>query len=390
MDVDVEFYGENVVYRSWDDQNVSFAIEQPANSFTGFRKPQRAAAFAIFSHLDSDAEVPAIVVMPTGTGKTDTIFAVMIAGRFRRTLIVVPSDALRAQTGDRLDNLQRLRAINAISDDVLSPIVHRIDGRNAAIDRQAIDASNVAIATPAALAQLNGNELRSFAAQFSHLVFDEAHHVAAMTWDRIRNAFETKPVICFTATPFRLDKQRLSGRIIFNYSLSQAQRDKYFQEINFHPVREYVASAIDRTIATKALELLKIDLEAGFDHILMARCAKISKANQVFGLYQELGPEYEPVVIHSKSGTKEQDLERIRIRHSRIVICVDMFGEGFDLPELKIAAIHDQHQSPAVTLQFIGRLTRTNARLGTAKFVANVANQRADSPMKRLYEENAD
>ncbi|MEA9899001.1 helicase-related protein [Xanthomonas campestris pv. raphani] len=183
----------------------------------------------------------------------------------------------------------------------------------------------------------------------------------------------------------------MEGKIIFNYSLSQAQRDNYFQKIDFFPVREYVTSEIDRTIAAKAVELLTNDLEAGFDHILMARCAKISKANRIIELYSELGPEFEPVVIHSKSNrTKERDLERIRTRQSRIVVCVDMFGEGFDLPELKIAAIHDQHQSPAVTLQFIGRLTRTDTRLGTAKFVANIANQRADSPMKRLFEENAD
>lgn len=391
MDVDVEFYGKNLVYRSWADHNLSFAVESPANRFIGFRKPQRAAAFAIFSHLDSDPEVPAIVVMPTGTGKTDTIFAIMIAGRFRRTLMIVPSDALRAQIGDRLVSLQRLRTIHAISEDILSPVVHRIDGRDAAIDGQAIEASNVTIATPAALSHLNDNELKAFASYFSHLIFDEAHHVAAMTWRRIREAFVPKPAICFTATPFRLDQQRIDGKIVFNYSLSQAQRDNYFQKIDFYPVREYVTSEIDRTIAAKAVELLAGDLEAGFDHILMARCAKISKANQVFVLYRELGSKFEPVIIHSQNkSTSALDLERIRTRQSRIVVCVDMFGEGFDLPELKIAAIHDQHQSPAITLQFIGRLTRTDARLGTAKFVANVANQRSESPMKRLYEESAD
>lgn len=390
MDVDVDFYRENTVYRSWADHNLNFAVEGPANEFTGFRKPQRAAAFAVFSHLDSDPGVPAIVVMPTGTGKTDTIFALIIAGRFRRTLMIVPSDALRAQIGDRLASLQRLRAINAITDDVLSPIVHRIDGRDAAVDTQAIQASNVTIATPAALTQLGDDELSAFAANFTHLIFDEAHHVVAATWERIRKAFGCKPAIYFTATPFRLDQQRLDGRIIFNYSLSQAQRDNYFQKIDFFPVREYVTSEIDRTIAAKAVELLASDMEAGFDHILMARCAKISKADEIVELYRELGPGFEPVVIHSKSKTKDQDLERIRTRQSRIVVCVDMFGEGFDLPELKIAAIHDQHQSPAVTLQFIGRLTRTDTRLGTAKFVANVANQRSDSPMKRLYEESAD
>ena len=178
MDVDTQFYSENVVYRSWADHNVSFAVEGQANGFAGFRKPQRAAAFAVFSHLDSDPEVPATVVMPTGTGKTDTIFAIIIAGRFPRTLMIVPSDALRTQIGDRLVSLQRLRAINAISDGVLSPIVHRIDGRDTAIDGDAIKSSNVTIATPAAIAQLNDDELGALSGHFTHLIFDEAHHVA--------------------------------------------------------------------------------------------------------------------------------------------------------------------------------------------------------------------
>ena len=67
-----------------------------------------------------------------------------------------------------------------------------------------------------------------------------------------------------------------------------------------------------------------------------------------------------------------------------------MLGEGFDLPQLKIAAIHDPHQSPAVTLQFIGRLTRVSNDLGSAKFVANIANQSFNGAMVRLYQENAD
>ncbi|WP_282296060.1 DEAD/DEAH box helicase family protein [Stenotrophomonas sp. PS02289] len=391
MDVDVGFYRENPVYRSWANHTLSFAATGLGNESPGFRKPQRAAAFAVLSHLDSEPEVPAVVVMPTGTGKTDTIFATMLAGRFRRTLLIVPTDALRTQIGGRLASLQRLRDIHAITDQVLSPVVHCIDGRDSALESQSITSSNVAIATPSALARLTNDELRDFAAHFSHLVFDEAHHVAAATWGRIRNAFGSKPAIHFTATPFREDQKRLNGKIIFNYSLSQAQVDNYFQKIEFFPVREYVTTAIDRTIALKAVELLSGDIEAGFDHILIARCATIAGAKRVFNIYRDIGIQFEPVIIHSRNQTtKERDLNRIHNRSSRIVVCVDMFGEGFDLPELKIAAIHDKHQSPAVTLQFIGRLTRTDSRLGTAKFVANVANQRSDSPMRRLYEENSD
>ena len=40
------------------------------------------------------------------------------------------------------------------------------------------------------------------------------------------------------------------------------------------------------------------------------------------------------------------------------MVCVDMLGEGFDLPALKVAAIHDPHKSLGVTLQFVGRFAR--------------------------------
>jgi hypothetical protein len=44
---------------------------------------------------------------------------------------------------------------------------------------------------------------------------------------------------------------------------------------------------------------------------------------------------------------------------SALVICVDMLDEGFDLPELKIAAFHDIRKSLAVTLQLAGRFRVT-------------------------------
>jgi superfamily II DNA or RNA helicase len=390
MDIDVTLYEVNAVYRSWADGRLNFAVESAANDFRGLRRPQRAAAFAVFSHLDSEPEQPATIVMPTGTGKTDAIFSIIIAGLFGRTLLIVPSDALRSQIGDRLETLSRLRAIGAISTDMLSPVVHRVDSRESGTDEASILQANVTIATPAALAQLDEEDLTRVLAHFSHLIFDEAHHVAAATWQRIRNAFGSKPTLYFTATPFRLDQQRINGKIIFNYSLRQAQRDRYFQQIDFFPVREYISSEMDRAIATKAVELLTVDLTDGLDHILLARCQTITKAKQVIELYRELAGQFDPVVIHSKSKHRARDLQKVHERQSRIVVCVDMLGEGFDLPQLKIAAIHDQHQSPAVTLQFIGRLTRASATLGNAKFVANIANQRSGDPIKRLYEENAD
>ena len=54
------------------------------------------------------------------------------------------------------------------------------------------------------------------------------------------------------------------------------------------------------------------------------------------------------MMLHS--GMKKADAQAARgaldNRKARIVVCVDMLGEGFDMPELKIAAFHDLRKSP--------------------------------------------
>ena len=62
-----------------------------------------------------------------------------------------------------------------------------------------------------------------------------------------------------------------------------------------------------------------------------------------------------------------------RLREGELdgIVTVNMLGEGFDLPRLKIAAVHAPHKSLAATLQFIGRFARTvGENLGTATFLA--------------------
>lgn len=392
MDIDADFYSKNKIYRSWADNRINFSLATKSNEVRGFRPPQRAAAFATLSHLDMEPGKPATVVMPTGTGKTDTIFALILAGLFKRTLLVVPSDALRTQMSERLGSLKTLRDIGAVSDLVLSPLVHVAEGGDSASNTAEIEGANVTVATPATLATLGTDKLKIILSLFTHIVFDEAHHIVAETWERIRLGAEGTPMLYFTATPFRLDEQRLGGKIVFNYTLRQAQRDGYFQNIEFHHVREYRDEMVDEAIAEKALELLKKDIAEGFDHLLMARCSSIPKAKAIAAIYERLseGTDFNPVLLHSRTRDQREALNNILERRSRIVICVNMLGEGFDLPELKLAAIHDQHRSPAVTLQFIGRLTRVSSKLGPAKFVANIANQRIDGEMQGLYESDAD
>jgi hypothetical protein len=61
------------------------------------------------------------------------------------------------------------------------------------------------------------------------------------------------------------------------------------------------------------------------------------------------------------------------------------WGEGFDFPELKIAGLHDIHQSLSVTIQFTGRFARSNSNIGSATIIVNRAIGEVDESVNSLF-----
>lgn len=95
-------------------------------------------------------------------------------------------------------------------------------------------------------------------------------------------------------------------------------------------------------------------------------------------------------MIYSGISNKKEILKSIKNGEHRIVVCVNMLGERFDLPQLKIAAVHDERQSLPITLQFIGRFTRTsNIKLGEASFDTNIAYSPIENELVALYQQDA-
>ncbi|RJG20499.1 DEAD/DEAH box helicase family protein [Paenibacillus thiaminolyticus] len=60
----------------------------------GLRLPQFGALSAIRAHW-ATSNSPATIVLPTGTGKSETMYATIISERIASTLVIVPSNLLR-------------------------------------------------------------------------------------------------------------------------------------------------------------------------------------------------------------------------------------------------------------------------------------------------------
>lgn len=359
----------------------------------GLRLPQIGALHAGLAHW-SVTHKAATVVMPTGTGKTETMLALLTCARLPKLLVVVPNSALREQITEKFLTLGILQSRACLAPGAQLPVVATLQHRpntSGEVD-DIFRRANVIVTTMQVAGQCSPEVQQRMAELCTHLFIDEAHHIAAKTWASFKEGFEERHVVQFTATPFRTDGKRVDGKFIYTYPLSKAQEEGYFRKITFVPVAEYDADESDRRIAQKAVGRLRADMAARHDHVLMARVDSITRAEEVLKLYTSLASAFNPVAIHSKTPIAERRrlLERLRSRDSRIVVCVDMFGEGFDFPELKVAALHDRHKSLAITLQFIGRFTRSTSDIGDASIVANIADESISNALRNLYAEDAD
>ncbi len=365
---------------------------------TGFRTPQLGAIHAALAHWAVSDSI-ATVVMPTGTGKTETMLALLIAERCERLLVTVPSDSLRGQLSKKFASLGLLKQFELVCPKVERPFVgilyEKFESEEELI--QFITRCNVVVTTMAGAAGYPDFLQKCFAENFSYYFIDEAHHMKAKTWSSFIDKFTEAKVLQFTATPFRNDGAKLSGQIIFNYPLKLAQKDGYFTKINYTPVFEIDPVNADIVIAKRAVQILKEQSAKGFNkQVIMARCENKKRARDVYEIYKATYPELNPVVIYSGSGLTEKfrriSIDALRDGVSKIVVCVDMLGEGFDLPTLKIAALHDVKKSLTVTLQLIGRFTRTkfDENLGEASFVVNTADISVGRELETLYSQDAD
>nr|WP_321295720.1 DEAD/DEAH box helicase family protein [uncultured Sphaerochaeta sp.] len=335
------------------------------------RNAQIGAIHSIAAHVTLGNDAVAIIVMPTGSGKTTVLMMAPYVLRKSKVLLVTPSAMVRGQICEDFRVLKTLKRIGVFEDSVPNPVIYEACHEYSAEDTETYDnffkSADVVIATHQVAATISEQPISSV---FDYIMIDEAHHVPAPTWQKILHNMSHSQALLVTATPFRLDRKQIRGDCVYNYSLAKAYRDGIFGEIEYIPIQE--APGKDQLIAQEAERVFINDRSLGFNHSLMVRTDSKEKAKDLEKLYRDI------TVLRLKRidstmafSTVRKAIEQMRIGALDGIICINMLGEGFDFPNLKIAAIHEPHKSLAATLQFIGRFARTNAdNIGTAKFIA--------------------
>jgi len=218
-----------------------------------WRPPQFGALGAIAMHWSLSPFEPALVSIPTGSGKT----AIAMAAPFfankpiRRVLALVPTRALREQIATSFRTGDLLRRIGALPEDFeAKPAVVELSGRPKSWAE--LLAADVVVALPNSISPMHFDE----AAQpprdlFDLVVVDEAHHSPAPTWQAVLDHFSEAHALLLTATPVRRDGKRLPGRQVYYYPLRRALDERFYKPVT--PMILTVDAAGDRAEADRAI-----------------------------------------------------------------------------------------------------------------------------------------
>lgn len=355
----------------------------------GLRRAQIGAIHALASYFTLRDE-PAITVMPTGSGKTAVLMLAAFVLRATRVLVITPSRLVRYQIKQDFETLKTLKQAEVLRADLPSPKVCEVVAKIVSLNEwEKLRNYDVAVVAPNSSSPILEGVAEPPEDLFDLVLVDEAHHSRARTWEALLDSFPNAKKILFTATPFRRDQRELKGRLAYSYPVSLAYEDGIFGKIEYHPVEEIGDESDDVRIAVEAARIFEEDKSQNLEHLLIVRTDSKKRARELRKIYQENTSLNLQLIDSDQSFAHiQKTVQKLRARELDGVICVDMLGEGFDLPQLKIAAVHAPHKSLAITLQFIGRFARTNAEnIGTAKFLAVPSSVKGE--MDRLYIEGA-
>lgn len=303
-----------------------------------------------------------MVQMPTGTGKTVLLSEVVKSEEQRVknpwVWIVVHRRELVEQIRDTLDTMLSCPYSTL---DTTSPLL----SENSRIKVMSI--------------QWLSRHYQNMAEKPSLIVIDEAHHAVAKTYAEVMNAYPEAKKLGVTATPCRLNKKGFTD--LFDVLLQSWPTKKFIADgrLSLYDYMSIKADSIDQRMVfglTKrgadgdfSLKEMseKLDVQPSIERLCdtilryasnkkgIVYAIDIKHAEHIAEQYRVHG--IHAVAISSKTPNDERRLTIDKFKEGliQVLVNVDLFGEGFDCPDVEFIQLARPTLSLAKYLQQVGR-----------------------------------
>lgn len=245
-----------------------------------------------------------------------------------------------------------------------------------------------------AMIQSFKNTLKNGVKPYSLIIIDECHHATSSTFKTVLNVYSGVPLIGFTATPARLDGKPL-GEIFdhlivgvdYAYLIQNnylVDYDYFSPDLNFN-FSEWKLKSGDFDTADNAYHL---DKKAIYGDIL--KYIDLSKKTIIYSPTVDYSKKLEAQIneffkssvsreFNGKTPQNERDkiIDDFKNNRIKILINVDLIGEGFNVPSCDCVFLLRATQSLTLYIQQAGRALRSdpsnlNKRASIFDFVGNI------------------
>lgn len=302
-----------------------------------------------------------LLVMATGTGKT-VVFSTLAEIAQRRVLVVAHRDELIDQASDKLQLITGVR-----------PETEKGASR-ASGQRLLKGYCSTVVSSVQTLGKISRIQRypRDF---FGLIVIDEAHRAALKNsgYRTIVEYFDTAKVVGVTATPDRLDRERIVGpgrifaSVAYEYQIASAIADGYLVPVRqgFVQVEGLDFVHVDGDMVPVLREeqhlhrIVEPTIRLAGERRTIVFAASVNHAVQLAKVFNR----YRPGSAISLNGKSQRDyrktvIERFREGKFQFLVNCSLFTEGFDDAGVACVAIASNTKSRSKYAQMVGRGTR--------------------------------
>lgn len=303
-----------------------------------------------------------LVVLPTGTGKTEIMIA-DILNMYRKApackaLIMVPSRQLR--------------------EDTIKKVIQRFDeeGLDQNISIGSLGDSQILIQT---YSWLSRNYQQFLSNHFQYIAVDEAHHAVAPTLQKVIQHFNPNSLLGLTATDKRLDEKKLEdifGKYETDLSLVDAIEQKLLAPIKAFRVKsnidlseirfngkDYVATDLQKSVVVPSRDQLVVDTlqkyfigsDVGYKSGLIF-CVSVKHAQALAKRMQDQGISCK--AVSGKDSKSAEHIKQYQNGEIQFLTTCSLLNEGWDSPRTSIIVMARPTMSKVLYTQQLGRGTR--------------------------------
>ncbi|APW64427.1 hypothetical protein LPB137_00560 [Poseidonibacter parvus] len=302
-----------------------------------------------------------LVVLPTGTGKTEILIADLIEqykkDKYLKVLILVPTKQLKIDT---------IKKVNYRFENELHVKVLIGEEKN----------SQILIQTYSWMSRYY-QKFNSL--DFDYIAVDEAHHAVAPTLQKVIQYFNPQMLLGLTATDKRLDEKSLAeifGKYESNLTLVEAIKQDILAPIKAFRVKsnidlsevrfngkDYSSTDLQKTVITPSRDQLIVDVLKKYfvDKTMPFKsglifCVSVAHAKKVAKLLQD--NEISCKAVSGNDNNSQKYIEEYQNGEIQFLTTCSLLNEGWDSPRTSIIVMARPTMSKVLYAQQLGRGTR--------------------------------